>query len=173
MQRSYRKWLAHGGTGLLLFALGVPHAAPLATAQQVSAGTIVFPLMAPRLSSTYGVREHPIRKVHRHHNGVDLAAPVNAHVRAVAPGKVVFADSYAGYGKLVTIQHDNGFTSLYGHLHEIRVDPGELVNAGDIIGRVGSTGVATGPHLHFEWRHHGEPMDPLEVFPSLARDAEG
>lgn len=138
-----------------------------------AAPPIVFPLMAPRISSKYGPRKHPVRKVHRHHNGIDLAAPRNAHVRAVTEGVVIFADTHAGFGKLVTIKHKNGYVSLYGHLRDIRVETGERIAAGEIIGRVGSTGLATGPHLHFEWRRGGKSIDPLKVFPDLAADAEG
>lgn len=137
------------------------------------AQAVVFPIMAPKLSSVYGNRKHPLYRTTRHHNGVDLAAPENSHVRAIASGTVVFADSYAGFGKLVTIKHKAGYSSLYGHLSEIRVNPGDRIKAGDILGRVGSTGNVTGPHLHFEWRRKGEPIDPLKVFPALASEAEG
>lgn len=134
---------------------------------------IVFPLMAPKLSSKFGSRRHPVYRYQRHHSGVDLAAPMNSHVRAVSGGTVVFADSYKGYGKLVTIEHEQGYASMYGHLNEISVNPGQVVKAGDIIGRVGETGVATGPHLHFEWRQAGKIIDPLKVFPSLTAKASG
>jgi murein DD-endopeptidase MepM/ murein hydrolase activator NlpD len=134
---------------------------------------IVFPVLAPRLSSQFGTRTHPVKKLVRHHGGVDLAAPMRSHVRAITAGKVVFAGEYAGYGKLVTIKHDGMRTSLYGHLSEINVNIGQKVNAGDIIGRVGSTGISTGPHLHFEWREDGKALDPLTIFPSLATPAAG
>ncbi len=137
------------------------------------AQAVVFPIMAPKLSSGYGDRKHPVYRSTRHHNGVDLAAPENSHVRAIASGTVVFADHYAGFGKLVTIKHKAGYSSLYGHLSEIRVNPGDRIKAGDILGRVGSTGNVTGPHLHFEWRRKGAPIDPLKVFPALASEAEG
>ncbi len=88
-------------------------------------------------------------------------------------GRVIFADEYAGYGKLVTIEHRGGLVTLYGHLSEIRVNLGEKLKAGSIIGRVGSTGAATGPHLHFEIRRNGKPMDPLSIFPDLTVEAEG
>lgn len=159
---------------LLCFSLASPaFAQSLPSGVAIRTSSIVFPLMAPRLSSTFGPRNHPVRKVHRHHNGVDLAAPKNSHVRAVAAGIVIYADEYGGYGKLVTIKHQNGYVSLYGHLRDMRVNPGERVNPGDIIGRVGSTGLATGPHLHFEWRKDGQSIDPLKVFPALAKDAAG
>lgn len=135
--------------------------------------SIVFPIIAPRVSSSYGTRIHPIRKFSRFHRGVDLAAPENSHVRAVVEGRVVFAGTYAGFGKLVTVQHGRGFTSLYAHLAEISVNVGDKIPAGAIIGRVGSTGLATGPHLHFEWRRNGVAVDPLKAFPSLAELADG
>lgn len=133
----------------------------------------VSPIVSSRLSSKYGTRRHPILKFSRAHRGVDLAAPSKSHVRAVTNGTVVFAGRYAGYGKLVTIRHANGQVSLYGHLSEILVSPGRQVLSGEIIGRVGSTGHSTGPHLHFEWRVNGSPVDPLKVFPSLADFALG
>lgn len=136
--------------------------------------SIVFPLLSPRLSSQFGSRKHPVYKSIRHHNGVDLAAPMNSHVRAVSAGRVIFAGSYAGFGKLVTIEHDGGaYHSLYGHLNDVLVNTGERVESGDMVGRVGQTGTATGPHLHFEWRHKGKPIDPLSVFPSMLQPGQG
>lgn len=154
-------------------ALALLVAPELSAAQAFNPDTVVFPILAPKLSSKYGKRKHPILRSTRHHSGVDLAAPANSHIRAIADGKVVFADRHGGYGKLVTILHGDGYSSMYGHLSEITVNPGQEVSAGDIIGRVGSTGRASGPHLHFEWRLNGKPQDPLKVFPSLAEKAEG
>ena len=134
---------------------------------------IVFPLVAPIVSSKYGARKHPIRKVVRDHGGVDLAAPLGSHVRSVAEGTVIFEGQYGGYGKLVTIKHRYNQVSLYGHLSEVRVNIGSHVAAGEIIGRVGSSGESTGPHLHFEWRRDGKTVDPLKLFPDLAISADG
>jgi len=134
---------------------------------------IVFPLIAPKLSSKYGQRKHPINKVVRDHNGVDLAAPMNTHVRAVADGVIIYADTFGGYGKLVSIMHKDNHVSIYGHLYELRMNVGDTVKAGQIIGRVGSTGKSTGPHLHLEWRHNGKPVDPLKIFPSLTAEPMG
>jgi murein DD-endopeptidase MepM/ murein hydrolase activator NlpD len=142
-------------------------------AQKQERFAIVFPLIAPRVSSGFGQRIHPIRKFSMQHQGVDLAAPENSHVRAILPGTVVFAGKYAGYGNLVTIEHVRGYASMYAHLSEIKVQVGQHVEAGALIGRVGSTGLATGPHLHFEWRHNGRAMDPLKVFPALADVSQG
>lgn len=138
-----------------------------------SEDAIVFPILTPRVSSGFGFRVHPIRGYSAKHQGIDLAVPENSHVRAIMAGRVVFADRYAGFGKLVTVDHGKGRTSLYGHLSEILVNVGEKIPAGALLGRVGSTGMATGPHLHFEWRIQGKSVDPMKVFPSLASDADG
>ncbi len=142
-------------------------------AESRSSFSIVYPVVAPRVSSKFGNRIHPVRRFSTLHKGVDLAAPEFSHVRAVAAGKVVFAGKYSGFGKLVTIQHDRRHVSLYAHLGEIKVKLGQEVPAGQLIGRVGETGLATGPHLHFEWRVDGKPIDPLSEFPSLAAFGEG
>lgn len=134
---------------------------------------IVFPVLSPKLSSGYGNRVHPVYHYKRHHSGIDLAVPEKTHVRAVLEGRVVFAGVYAGFGKLVTIEHSHGDISMYGHLSEIKVNVGQQIKQGEILGRVGSTGISTGPHLHFEWRHQGETIDPLKVFPYLTSVAEG
>ena len=145
----------------------------VATAQEAQRFALVFPVIAPRLSSQFGNRIHPVRKFSRFHQGVDLAAPEASHVRAVLPGRVVFAGPHAGYGNLVTIDHGKGYASLYAHLSQIKVRIGAEVPAGALIGRVGSTGETTGPHLHFEWRKDGKSIDPLKVFPSLADVSDG
>jgi len=133
----------------------------------------VYPVMTPRLASNYGTRVHPIVKMVRHHNGVDLAAPEGAPIRAVANGIVVFADPYAKYGNLVVVAHGNEITTHYGHCQEIKAKTGKVVKAGEIIGTVGATGGATGPHLHFEIRKAGVPQDPEKYLPALAEEAEG
>ena len=133
----------------------------------------VYPLMSPRLSSGFGPRKHPIRKIRRHHNGIDLAAPKGAPIRAVDGGIVVFADPHKGYGKLIVVIHKNGLTSHYGHLNKISVELGAKVKPGQIIGEVGSTGMVTGPHLHFEIRRKGKPLNPERFIPGLALDGQG
>lgn len=135
--------------------------------------TLVFPILAPRLSSGYGNRAHPIFKATKHHSGLDLAAPEKSHVRSVLKGMVIFAGTLPGYGKIVSIKHNDKFVSLYGHLSSIEVKAGDQISAGTVIGRVGQTGHATGPHLHFEWRRDGKPINPLTVFPEIASDPVG
>ena len=145
-----------------------------ATAQPFGSQLIVFPVVSPEMASGFGIRAHPLnRKVVRHHGGVDLAAPRGSHVRVVMDGRVVFAGVYAGYGKLVTVEHPDGRTTLYGHLSEILVNPGQKVSAGDLLGRVGSTGASTGAHLHFELRSKGQVVDPVQLFPALAARPRG
>jgi len=134
---------------------------------------LVYPVMSPRKSSPFGPRNHPIHKVRRHHNGVDLAAPERAPIRAIKQGVVVFADPYGGYGNLIVVQHLNGYTSHYGHCFDMTVQPGDKVKAGQIIGSVGSTGAVTGPHLHFEIRRNGSPKNPEQFIPALGEKGKG
>lgn len=145
----------------------------LLSAETPKLGSIVYPIMTPRVSSKYGARKHPIYKVSKHHNGVDLAVPISTPIRAIQSGTVVFADPHGGYGNLVVILHKENLTSHYGHCDEIRVQPGEQVNAGQIIGTVGKTGNVTGPHLHLEVRIDGKPQDPSKLIPSLSGGSKG
>jgi murein DD-endopeptidase MepM/ murein hydrolase activator NlpD len=133
----------------------------------------VYPVLYPRVSSDYGVRYHPIKKINKHHHGVDLAAPSQAPILSVASGKVVFSGSFNGYGKFITIQHPNGYTTHYGHCDKLQVEIGQYVSAGEVIGLVGSTGLSTGPHLHFEIRKNGKALDPENYLPELRGNPEG
>lgn len=133
----------------------------------------VHPVMGPRKSSGFGTRVHPIRGFSSNHKGLDLAAPVGASIRAMANGRVVFADPYAGYGKLVVIDHGNGITTHYAHCAKLSVVPGTVVKAGQMIAEVGSTGMSTGPHLHLEVRIKGQAVNPEKFFDGLVAKAEG
>jgi murein DD-endopeptidase MepM/ murein hydrolase activator NlpD len=133
----------------------------------------VYPVMGPRMSSDFGLRKHPIKKARRHHDGIDLAAPVGAPIRAIADGQVMYADPHGGYGKYIVVRHLNGITSHYGHCDTMEVLPGHTVTAGQIIGTVGNSGASTGPHLHFEIRRDGEAQDPESFLPGLAEEAAG
>lgn len=134
---------------------------------------VVFPVLSTRLTSKFGMRRHPITKGIRHHDGIDLAAPTGTDVRAIRDGIVVFTGRYQGYGNLVTIKHADGYTSLYGHLRKFSVKTGQHVCAGQLLGEVGSTGIATGPHLHFEWRQNNKSLDPIKIFPGFTASAKG
>jgi murein DD-endopeptidase MepM/ murein hydrolase activator NlpD len=133
----------------------------------------VYPVMGPRVSSDFGVRKHPIKKGRRHHDGIDLAAPVGSPIRAIADGQVMYADPHGGYGKYIVVRHVNGFTSHYGHCDAMEVGPGSKVVAGQVIGSVGNSGISTGPHLHFEIRRGGVAQDPEHYLPGLADQAAG
>lgn len=146
---------------------------PIRTAPNQVPRSFVYPVMAPRLSSDFGFRIHPIRRFSHKHSGIDLAAPVGSPIRAVAAGRVVFADPYAGFGNLVVIQHTSHLTSHYAHCYSLKVRPGQQVKAGEIIALVGNTGMSTGPHLHFEIRIDGEPRNPEAFIPGLADEGEG
>ncbi len=115
---------------------------------------LLFPLSIPAaISSLFGWRVHPISGDARFHSGTDLAAPMGTPVLAAYAGQVVLADLLGGYGLAVALEHNRGTAqTLYAHLSEIFVQSGEVVKQGDVIGRVGSTGNSTGPHLHFEFR---------------------
>ncbi len=116
--------------------------------------SLLFPLAIPApITSLFGWRTHPISGDSRFHSGTDLGAPMGTPVLAALAGKVALADFFGGYGLAVALDHSKGTQqTLYGHLSEIFVRPGEWVKQGTVIGRVGSTGASTGPHLHFEFR---------------------
>jgi murein DD-endopeptidase MepM/ murein hydrolase activator NlpD len=122
---------------------------------------VVLPLFG-RVSSGFSLsRRHPILRIRRPHYGVDLAAPAGTHIRAPAPGRVLRVEREFGYGVVLEIDHGNGVTTRYGHLRSALVTEGQQVNAGDEIALVGSSGLATGPHLHYEVRVNGRAIDPL------------
>ncbi|MFM7424253.1 MAG: murein hydrolase activator EnvC family protein [Elainella sp.] len=114
------------------------------------------------LTSGFGYRMHPILGYSRFHSGLDFGADYGTPIRAAAPGKVLFAGWYGGYGQTVILDHGNNITTLYGHTSEIYVQEGQRVQRGTPIAAVGSTGLSTGPHLHFEVRVAGSPVDPQE-----------
>lgn len=132
--------------------------------QSLRKAYLIEPLAFTRVTSNFGMRRHPVFGGLRGHTGVDFGAPTGTPVRTVGDGTVEFAGVQRGYGNVIYIKHtDNTDTTVYGHLSRIGVREGEKVTQGQKIGEVGSTGVATGPHLHFEFRVNGEPVDPQEV----------
>ena len=118
-----------------------------------------WPLKA-RVSSEFGWRRDPIHGRTAMHRGIDLAAKEGTVIRASLPGRVITSESRGGYGNLVVLDHGRGLTTLYGHNQLNLVREGDWVEAGSPVGRVGSSGRSTGPHLHFEIRRHGKHLDP-------------
>jgi len=116
-----------------------------------------------RMTSGFGTRFHPILGYQRFHDGMDLAAAAGTPIVAAADGKVVSAGWAGGYGRAVEIAHADGVETRYGHMSRIAAYSGELVHRGQVIGYVGSSGLSTGPHLHFEVMKNGRPVNPLSV----------
>jgi murein DD-endopeptidase MepM/ murein hydrolase activator NlpD len=123
-------------------------------------GGFHVPLGSFRLTSGFGPRINPVTGNLRVHQGLDLAAPLGTDVRAARDGVVTETGEDPVYGKYVIIEHSGNWTSLYGHLSEINAVLRKNVKSGNLIGRVGSTGQSTGPHLHFEIRQHGRAQNP-------------
>ncbi|MGH9177635.1 MAG: peptidoglycan DD-metalloendopeptidase family protein [Acidimicrobiales bacterium] len=124
-------------------------------------GALASPVPGTILTSPFGQRLHPIFGTVRMHDGVDFGAPQGMFIRAAAAGIVVSAGVRGGYGNATILDHGGGLATLYAHQSEMFVIQGQAVKAGQVIGAVGSTGFSTGPHLHFEVRLRGVPVDPL------------
>jgi murein DD-endopeptidase MepM/ murein hydrolase activator NlpD len=126
-------------------------------------GKLIWPATGP-VTSGFGMRHHPILGYARMHTGVDIGAPMGAPVSAAASGIVAFAGWSGGYGNFIVIDHGDGLATAYAHLSRILVSQGQSVAQGQEIGKVGSTGLSSGPHLHFEVRVNGQPVDPMQYF---------
>ena len=116
-----------------------------------------------RITSGFKMRMHPILQTMRAHQGIDYGAPTGTSVRSIGDGTVVFAGSQNGFGNVIFVKHNAKNTTVYAHLSRINVRQGQSVSQGQNIGAVGSTGWATGPHLHFEFRVDGQHCDPLTL----------
>jgi murein DD-endopeptidase MepM/ murein hydrolase activator NlpD len=116
-----------------------------------------------RISSSYGRRRHPILGYTRMHAGIDYAAPTGTPIRAVTDGTVQFAGRHGGHGNYVKLSHGGGIGTGYGHMSRIAVRSGQRVSRGQVIGYVGSTGLSTGPHLHYELYRNGQTVNPNSV----------
>ena len=123
-------------------------------------GRFMLPVSAP-VTSGFGQRNHPISGSSRMHTGVDLGASSGTPIKAAEGGTVVMAGPNGGYGNWTLIDHGGGLATGYGHQSAIGVRVGQQVSRGEVIGRVGSTGASTGPHLHWEVRVNGNPVDPM------------
>jgi murein DD-endopeptidase MepM/ murein hydrolase activator NlpD len=125
---------------------------------------IIWPIQG-KINSPFGPRGKSF------HAGIDIGSPSYQEVKAAMDGEVILArQTQTGYGKVVILRHDLGFSTIYGHLNVIIAREGESVRLGQPIGGVGSTGRSTGPHLHFEMRHDGRPLNPLPLLPQTIED---
>ncbi len=124
---------------------------------------LASPLEFSRVTSGFSMRLHPLLRTWRQHKGVDYGAPTGTAVRTVGDGVIEFSGRQGGYGNVVKVRHSNDRSTVYAHLSRINVRDGQRVEQGDVIGAVGSTGWATGPHLHFEFIVKGDHIDPMVV----------
>ncbi len=133
-----------------------------ASLTQVSSSALAWPVSA-RVTSSFGLRRHPILGYARMHKGIDFGARWGSPIVASADGVVSRAGWAGGYGKQVRIAHESAIATSYSHMSRILVAPGSLVRQGQMIGYVGSTGLSTGPHLHYETYRGGRAVNPLSV----------
>ncbi|MCX5725952.1 MAG: peptidoglycan DD-metalloendopeptidase family protein [Candidatus Saganbacteria bacterium] len=127
-------------------------------------GGLLWPVNA-RIVSGFGYRRHPIWGGRHFHTGIDLGASYGTPIGAADGGEIILSGWWDGYGKAVVIDHGSNTTTVYGHMSRIYVEKGDMVAKGQVIGLIGSTGYSTGPHLHFEVRKSGSPVDPLGFLP--------
>jgi len=135
----------------------VTSTSPLAKTHTIAS----MPLAAWIMTSGFGMRFHPLLRTMRYHDGIDLAAAIGTPILASQSGIVRTAGWQGGYGIMVGLEHGAGIETRYGHMSRLAVAPGQSVQKGEIIGYVGSTGLSTGPHLHYEVRLNGQPVNPL------------
>lgn len=162
LQRIAELTTASDGIGQILAARQAGQQLPASTSRIFG-----HPVTPMRVGSPFGPRMHPVYRVMRLHRGADLSARQGQPIIASADGVVAIAEVRGGYGNCVVIDHGNGLATLYAHQSAMAVRAGDVVARGDVIGSVGSTGVSTAPHLHFEVRVYGDAVDPvpfLEAF---------
>jgi murein DD-endopeptidase MepM/ murein hydrolase activator NlpD len=117
-----------------------------------------------KITSGYGERRDPFHPgQHQQHHGVDIAADPGSPIFSAKNGRVTFAGDRGGYGSVVEVTHGDGTVAIYAHMSNIKAKNGDFVRAGETLGEVGNTGRSTGPHLHFEFRSHNRPVDPLQA----------
>ena len=125
----------------------------------VSSSSFIWPVRGV-ITSPFGYRMHPIRGRYIFHSGIDIGVASGTPIKCSANGTVIMSTWYGGYGNCIIVDHGGGWSTLYGHCSALYVSKGKTVMQGTVIGAVGSTGMSTGPHLHFEVRYNGSPVDP-------------
>lgn len=147
---------------------------PLYVARQVEFDKVDYRLVWPlpivttaRITSSFGKRKDPLTGMVSFHTGVDLDGELGTAVYSSGKGRVVFGGQRQGYGLLLIIDHGNGLETYYGHCARILCKRGDLVSRGQVVALMGATGRASGNHLHFETRKHGQPFDPCQLLPKL------
>ena len=128
-------------------------------------GQFTWPSNTTRITSPYGYRIHPVTKRQRFHSGVDIGAPYGTSIYAANSGTVIVAGyNTGGYGNYVVISHGGGYSTLYAHCSSLKVSKGQQVERGQVIANCGSTGMSTGPHIHFEIQVNGKTTNPMQYF---------
>jgi murein DD-endopeptidase MepM/ murein hydrolase activator NlpD len=131
----------------------------------MKSGFVLQPIANPSISSSFGVRVHPVTRQVRMHNGVDFRGPIGTPILAPGDGVIITRERQRGYGNMIKIRHNGNINTLYGHMSGFndQFSVGSRVKAGEVIGYLGNTGLSTGPHLHFEVHLDGEPVDPVNT----------
>jgi len=166
---SSRLLIAVGAAGSLLLAGAPPPTPSSADGSGLPPGHLLMPVTGAVLSQPFGCTWVPLEPANpqcpggHFHGGLDLAAPLGTEIRAAASGRSRVLWNPGGYGLYLRIDHGRGLQTLYGHLLAVLVLDGDDVGAGQVIGRMGSSGRSTGPHLHFEVRRDGRPVDPTSI----------
>ena len=122
---------------------------------------IALPVKKAKISSPFGIRQDPLLHTRKFHSGIDYSAKIGSFVKSVAKGQVVYSGKYAGFGNLVVVRHSDNLTTHYAHLWGMRVRVGDILQERETLGFLGETGRTIGPHLHFEARLNGIPINPL------------
>lgn len=130
----------------------------------IFSGSFAWPAVSSYITSPFGWRRHPILGNLRFHTGVDIAAGHGSPIKASGDGHVIYSGWYGGYGNAIVLDHGGGLSSLYAHCSALYVNVGQDIKKGQTIAAIGSTGMANGPHLHFEVRQNGTPVDPMGKF---------
>lgn len=119
-----------------------------------------YPVRGGRVTSPFGSRIDPLSTFRSFHTGIDIGVPAGTPIYSIGSGQVTFSGEYLGFGNLVVVQHGKDITTHYAHCWETKVKVGQIVSSSTVLGFVGRSGRATGPHLHFEVRYHGIPVNP-------------